>query len=187
MRTQSATFPLYPRTLALGSPCISLWRRVPDALQYLSPLNCISSWYFGSDNNKKWKLSRKIGVDLSSFEHVSIKHHPQVTVSAAYLGSQLVTEMRWWDDGSLFLHRPLAPLLDQRRPRVTSRLLAGLVLHWHCPIYLVIHSSAQRPLYWANVKLSITDFAPKNKICSHASPRTLQLPTHASQCQESRH
>lgn len=56
---RSATFPLYPHTLALGFLCVSLWCRMPDALHYLPPLNCILSWYFGSDNNKKMEIVKK--------------------------------------------------------------------------------------------------------------------------------
>lgn len=139
---------------------------------------------------KKCKLSRKINWHpFSSFwTCVTVEHSSHVTKCTTYPGSQLLMEIKWsaFNICSLLLSRLLAPFLDScvtQNPiqtlswsRVMTLPLPGLLLR--------IQLSAQGLLRWVRVKLSVTDFIPKNRMCSHDSPYMLQLWKHSSQCQK---
>lgn len=138
---------------------------------------------------KNFPLSSKISVHfLSSFwPCVTVKHYSHETMCTSYLRSQWAMEIKWstFSVCSLFLHRPLVPFLDSD---VTQNSIQ--TLYWSCITLALpspLHSvqlSAQYLLCWGNVKLSVTHFIPKNRICSHDSPYILKLWKHSSQCQK---
>lgn len=124
---------------------------------------------------KYFKLSSDIGVcSLSSSRtRVTGKLYSHMTVYISYLGSQLAMEIKrsTFNIRSLFLQGLLVPFLDSD---VTQNSIQRL--YWSCitlamPVPFTGYSSLPSvpSLCWANVKLSVTDFIPKNRTCSHDS------------------
>ena len=103
--------------------------------------------------------------------------------STGCLGRQLGMEIKC----STFSLRSwiLVPFLDSNVTQNSTQAPYGSCITRPLPGSLHrAQVSARCPLCSANVKLSVTDFIPKNRICSHDSPYMLQLWKHPSRCQK---